>query len=241
VHRDVSIKIGVYDPRALNHPSLEVTQAVIGGFDRAPRIFLVESDNHIQEGLKRLQLWREVFTNRVLPFNLTGDPDTREVMIAGEKVDLSRILYEPNVRVSLHAYRARRGPGQINYGSTLKNLLGIIPDTKKDRFHSRLGVTLVDIMEGIGGIDLAVLDASYACYGKFEAGKPFNRVRTDLLVVGRDIVAVDAVGEALMGRNPMDSPSIAEATRRGLGESDLQKVKVLGESLESVEIELPSQ
>ena len=237
--RDVAIKIGVYDLKNLNYPTLEATRAVVGAFSLAPRVFLAESDNPVQEALKRLQIWKEVFTSRVLPFSLTEDRDTKRVTIAGEQVELSHVLFEPNVLVSFHAYRARRGPGQPYYGTILKNMFGIIPDTNKERFHARLGEALVDMIEAVGGIDLAVIDATYAYYGKFQAGKPYKRIRTDLLIVGRDALAVDAVGAALAGMNPLDSPTLAEAARRGLGQADMRKIKILGEPLERVKIELP--
>ena len=159
-HRNVTIKVGVYDSRGLNYPTLEATKEVVGAFNRAHQVFLVESDNYIQEALKRLQIWKDVFTDRVLPFSLTEDKNVKEATIIGEKLYLSHVLFKPNVRVNLHVFTGSRGAGQTLYGSILKNLLGIIPDVKKERFHDKLGVALVDMMEAIGGLDLAVLDAT---------------------------------------------------------------------------------
>jgi uncharacterized protein (DUF362 family) len=88
-------------------------------------------------------------------------------------------------------------------------------------------------------LDLAVLDATYTYYGKYTEGKPFRKIRTDLLLVGRDAVAVDAVGLALVGVSPMEVPSLAEAARRRLGCADLTRIEVLGESLEKVQIRIP--
>ena len=236
---DVALKVGVYDIRALNYPNLEVMKALVTAFNQAPRIFLVESDNYVDDALKRLQLWKDIFTTRILPFNLSKDRETKEVTIAGEKINLSHILFKPNVFISFHAYRASRGLGRAPHGAILKNLLGVIPDIEKERFHNKLDVALIDIMEVVGGIDLAVLDATYSYYGKFQTGKPLDRIKTDLLIVGRDAVAVDAVGSAIVGRDPLDSPSIVEAAKRGLGQSDLKKIEVLGEPLKSVKVRLP--
>jgi len=155
---DVTIKIGIYDPRALNHPTLETAKAVVGAFDRVHRIFLAESNNSVGGALERLQTLRETFTERVLPFNLSEDENVRDVKVINEKINLSHILYEPYVRVSFHAFRGLRGPGETLYGSMLKNLLGVIPDIKKERFHNKLSVALVDIMEatkrGLGQANL---------------------------------------------------------------------------------------
>jgi len=237
--RDVTVKIGVYDPRVLNHPTLEATQAVVAGFTKARRIFLAESNNHINTALERLRIWKEVFNERVLPFNLSEDRNVREAKIVNEKIYLSHILYKPFVRVSFHAFRGLRGPGEPLYGSALKNLLGTIPDIEKQRFHNQLSTALVDILEAIGGLDLAVLDATYTYYGKFEEGRPLNKMRTNLLILGRDAVAVDAVGIALTGKNPLEIPSLVEATKRGLGQVDMKKIEVRGEAIKDVKIELP--
>lgn len=235
--RDITIKLGVYDPRALNHPTLEATKAVVGVFKDAHQIYLAESDNHVATALERLQLWREVFSHRVLPFSLSEDPEVREVDIAGEIVSLSHILFKPYFRVGFHALRGSRGPGQPLYGSILKNLLGIIPDIRKERFHNKLSVALVDMLEAIGGLDLAVIDATYTYFGSFQRGKPLKRIRTELLIVGKDAVAVDAVGYALVGREPLEIYSLLEAMNRGLGQADLEKIKIEGEPIENVKIE----
>lgn len=237
--RDVTIKIGVFDPRALNYPTVEVTENIVDALDCARQIYLAESDNYCGPALERLQIWRKVFTERVLPFDLSQDEDVRKANIIGEELNLSHILYEPHVRVSFHAFRGMRGSGETLYGSVLKNLLGIVPEIKKDRFHDRLSVALVDLLEAIGGLDLAVLDATYTYYGKFEEGRPMNRIRTNLIVVGRDAIAVDAVGFALVGKNPLDIASMVEATNRGLGQADLNKIEIVGEPIEKAKIELP--
>ena len=239
-NRDVVVKIGIYDARGLQYPTLEATKAVVNAFNHAHHVFLVESDNHIDKALNRLQMWKEAFTKRVLPFSLTEDKNVKEVSIIGEKVNLSQVLFKPNVRVSFHAFKGAGGPDWVQ-GTILKNLLGIIPDTKKERFHDKLGVALVDMMEAIGGLDLAIIDATYTYYGKFEEGKPSDRLKTNLLVIGRDAVAVEAVGCALVDRNPLDTPSLAEAAKRGFGPIDLNKIEILGEPLENVKIKIPRQ
>lgn len=238
-NKDVVIKIGIYNPKNLNYPTIEATRAAVEAFSFAPHVYLAESDNIVDGALERLQIWKEVFTDRVLPFNLSKDSETIRVKIAGEELDLSHILFKPNILVSLHAYRARRGPGQPYYGTILKNMFGVIPDIGKERFHPKLGEALVDIIKTVGGIDLAVIDATYAYYGKFQAGKRYERVRADLLIVGKDALSVDAVGATLAGNNPLDSPTLSEAARLGLGHNDVKKIIILGESLESVKLNLP--
>jgi len=157
--KNVVIKVGVFDPKAETHSTVDVVNAIIKGFDKAPKIFLAESDNYRGKGLERLQIWKALFNERVLPFNLSDDKNTRKVKIADEEIGLSHVLFKPNVFVSTHVLRT------FERGSILKNLLGLIPDPKKARFHKKLDTVLLDAYEATGGIDLAVLDGTYTYRG----------------------------------------------------------------------------
>lgn len=53
-----------------------------------------------------------------------------------------------------------------------------------------------------------------------------NREKVDLLIAGRDGIAVDEVRFSLVGINPLGIGTMAEATNRGLGEDDLSQIKV---------------
>jgi len=222
--RNVVIKLGVFDHKKKNHPTVDVVNAIIDSFNKAPKIFLAESDNYKGKGSERLQIWKTLFTERVMPFNLSEDTDTRETKIADEKIALSHVLFKPNILVSTHALR------KSDVGTILKNLLGLIPDRRKMRFHKKLERTLLDLYEAVRGIDLAVIDAIYT-YSDLTLDKGLN---TNVLVVGRDAVAVEAVGAILVGLDPKKMLLIQEAVKRGLGEGDIEKIRILGKSLESL-------
>ena len=231
--RSVVIKVGVFDHKAETHSTVEVVNAIINGFNKAPEIFLAESDNYRGKGLERLQIWKELFAERVLPFNLSDDKNTRKVKIADEEIGLSHVLFKPNVFVSTHVLRT------FERGSILKNLLGLIPDPKKARFHKKLDTVLLDAYEATGGIDLAVLDGTYTYRGAGampHAGPDSARyrIKTNTLIVGRDAVAVETVGATLVGMNPDKMPVIQEAIKRDLGEGRLEKIDILGTPIEIV-------
>jgi len=64
-----------------------------------------------------------------------------------------------------------------------------------------------------------------------------------LLVSGSDIVAVDAVGSALMG---IDRPAVCTITQgaaAGLGESDITRIDIVGEELKRLKfkVKLPQE
>ncbi|KYK34737.1 MAG: hypothetical protein AYK19_02370 [Theionarchaea archaeon DG-70-1] len=227
--RKVVIKVGIYNPQTGICTTVNTLNSIINSFDKATEVRVVESDSGAGPGLKRLEIWRGCYNDRVVPFNLSDDKDTKAVEIAGESVPLSHIFFEPNTFISTHVPRRYEDAGDedlMNIGSIIKNLLGLIPDTKKYRFHEQLPTALLDIYEAIGGIDLAVLDGTHAFLGW---KKKKSTVSPRVLLVGKDAFAVEAVGAYLVGFDPTEMPVLQEARNRGLGEIDIDKINIIGD------------
>jgi len=232
--RSVVVKVGVFSPKTGQYTTVDVIDALINIFDKAPKIYLVESNSYGGPAPKRLEIWNKVFNERVIPFSLSTDKNTREVKVVDEKAAFSNIVFKPNVFISTHVPRRYQDAGNndmMNIGSILKNLLGLIPDRKKYRFHEKLPTALLDMYEAIGGIDLAVLDGTYTHLG---VKRKRNRIQTNVLVIGRDAISVEAVGAYIVGFDPMEMPVIKEAVNRGLGEGDINKIEILGSSVEGL-------
>ncbi len=226
--RNITIKVGIFDQRNLNYPSVQVVKAVADSFVRSQKIRLAESDNYQGKALDRLQVWNTVFSSKVIPFSLSNDSCMKEVSVCGERIRFSCALFKPNVLVSLHILRK----GQA--GSIFKNLLGLVPDIKKDRFHNNLGDALVDMAQAVGWIDLAVIDGTYSYGGEWKEGIPLEKERKDCLIVGRDPVAVETIGSLIVGEDPLSIPAMVVAKERRLGETNPDKIKVLGEPLKKI-------
>ena len=223
--RPIVVKVGVFSHKADNHTSVSMVKAIIDSFSKAPKIFLAESDNYQGTGSERLQIWKELFTERVVPFNLSGDPDARKVKLADQEMSLSHILFKPNVFVDTHILRT------FERGSILKNLFGCIPTPKKAKFHKTeiFCPLLADIYEATGGIDLALMDGTYLWRGAGDV-----RVRMNTLLVGRDAVAVEAVGATLAGLKTERMPVVQKFMERGLGEGNMENIEIVGTSFESL-------
>jgi uncharacterized protein (DUF362 family) len=224
--RNVVIKVGVFDPKAKHHSSVDVVDAIIKSFDKTRTIYLAESDNYRGTGSERLQIWKKLFSKRVVPFNLSEDKNTRPVKVIEERVRLSHILFKPNVLVSTHVLRT------FERGSVLKNLFGLIPDKKKAKYHG-LGLeqAILDVYEAVGGVDLAVLDGARVALGVMPDSPT---VDANILLVGRDAIAVEAAGAAVVGNNPEKIPIIKQAMDRGLGEGNIDKIKIFGTPIEQL-------
>jgi uncharacterized protein (DUF362 family) len=231
--RPVVVKVGVFSKSGRQHTTVDVINALSNVFDKTSKIYLAESDNYSGPAGKRLEIWNPAYNSRVVPFNLSTDKNTREVRVADERLQLSNMIFKPNVSVSTHVPRRIQGVfGDffLNKGSVLKNLLGLVPDREKARFHEKLPSALLDMYEAIGGIDLAVLDGTYTFLG---AGKRKRRIKTKVILVGRDAVAVETVGAYLVGLDPEENPVIQEAVKRDLGEGDIKRIEILGDSIEN--------
>jgi uncharacterized protein (DUF362 family) len=227
--RRVVVKVGIYDSKTGICTTVNTLQAIVDVFNQAPKILIAESDSGAGPGLERLQIWQECYSDRVVPFNLSEDKETRMVEVAGERVPFAQVLFEPKTFISTHVLRRYEEAGLedlMNLGFGIKNLLGLILDTKKHRFHDWLPIALLDMYEAAGGIDLAVLDATHVYLGRKKKRK---RVSPRLLLVGTDAFAVEAVGGYLVGFNPLEMPVLQEAQKRDLGEIDIKKINIIGD------------
>jgi uncharacterized protein (DUF362 family) len=223
--RTVVVKVGVFSHRADNHTSVSFVDAIIKGFNKAPKVILAESDNYQGTGTDRLQIWKELFSGRVQPVNLSDLKDSEDVTLASQEMKLSKVLFKPNVLVNTHIMRT------FERGSILKNLFGCIPIRKKAKFHKNeiLCQLLADVYEAIGGIDLSIMDGTYLWRGAGDLRVPMNT-----LLVGRDAVAVETVGATLAGLKPEKMPVTQEFVRRGLGVGEIKDIEILGIPLESL-------
>ncbi|UCE95449.1 MAG: DUF362 domain-containing protein [Candidatus Bathyarchaeota archaeon] len=221
----VVVKVGVFSHKADNHTSVSFVDAIINSFSKAPKVFIAESDNYQGTGLERLQIWKELFSERVTPFNLSNLEDVQDVTLAGQKIKLSTLLFKPNIFVNTHIMRT------FKRGSILKNLFGCIPTQKKAKFHKNqiFCSLLADIYEAIGGVDLSIMDGTYLWRGAGDLRVPMN-----ILLAGRDAVAVETVGAILAGLKPERMPVTQEFVKRGLGVGDIENIEIVGTPLESL-------
>lgn len=228
-NRQVVIKVGIYNPKSRNCTTPKIVNSITSSFDRTSKILVVESDSGAGLGLERLEIWNECYKDTVVPFNLSDDKKTGEVEIAGEKVPFSHVLLESNTFISTHVprrYKDNKIAEPMNLGSIIKNLLGLILDKKKVRFHKQLPTALLDLYEAAGGIDLAVLDGTNVYLGYKEKR---ITVSPNILIVGTDAFATEAVGLHLVGFDPLENPVLQGARDRGLGEIDLAKINIVGD------------
>lgn len=118
---------------------------------------------------------------------------------------------------------------------SIKNLKGLIAQDQRTKIHV-LGLhePIVDLFQALKDqVKYAIVDGTYAAnqvkpsgpyYGPIEPGEI---VKMDLIIAGKDPVAVDAVTSRVMGFNPTKIKIISIAAERGLGE--IENIEVIGE------------
>jgi len=112
---------------------------------------------------------------------------------------------------------------------SLKNMKGVITPAWKRRLHADgLNHGIVDLNRVVRP-GLAIVDAIRGtdCNGS-------QLVPVELLIVGNDCVAVDALCTRIMGFDPYEVEHLALAEEAGLGTADLERIEVLGVPLEEV-------
>lgn len=227
--RKVVVKVGIYNPKTGICSTVKTVNAIIAAFDQASEILIVESDSGAGPGQKRLEVWNDCFTEKATPFNLSTDEQTRLVDVADEQIPFAQTLLDPKTFISTHVPRRYEEAGLedlMNQGFVIKNLLGLVLDTNKHRFHNHLATALIDMYEAAGGIDLAVLDATHVFLGW---RKKRVIISPELLIVGKDAFAVEAVSMHLLGFDPTEMPVLQEAQVRRLGEINIDKINIVGD------------
>jgi uncharacterized protein (DUF362 family)/Pyruvate/2-oxoacid:ferredoxin oxidoreductase delta subunit len=129
---------------------------------------------------------------------------------------------------------------------SVKNTFGCVPGLHKSLLHLKhprpnaMSGAIVDVFSLVRPW-LNIMDAVESMDRN---GPSSGRVvRTGLLGASTDAVALDAVLAALVGLDPLKVPVVREAARRGLGEAGLDRIEVVGGSIEEFSIrdfEVPS-
>jgi uncharacterized protein (DUF362 family) len=124
-----------------------------------------------------------------------------------------------NVPVAKHHGLARLSLG-------LKNIMGIMGG-RRGKIHKELSQSLADLNMVVAP-KLTVIDATRILLAHGPQGGNIEDVKTlDTIIASADIVATDAYATTLFDMKPEDIPATVAAHKSGLGEIDLEKIKVV--------------
>ncbi|NWF86225.1 DUF362 domain-containing protein [Candidatus Bathyarchaeota archaeon] len=112
----------------------------------------------------------------------------------------------------------------------MKNMFGLLPDKFKGKYHAKgISKVIVDINTVLKPA-LTVIDGFVGMEGQGPTGG--TPVKMDLIIAGKDVVAVDATAARVMGFEPLEIVHIHKAYKKGLGNID--NIEVLGSKLDDV-------
>jgi len=147
-----------------------------------------------------------------------------------KEVTLPKVVADAQVLIDVPIMKTH---DQCEVTLVLKNLKGILLDKGKRDLHHTYG-----IFDGVADIctikkpAFSVIDAILAMEGLGPAVG--DVIPMGLIIAGQDPVAVEAVGNKIMGFETSENGCIAAAEAQGIGTSDFKKIEVIGESIEKV-------
>ena len=199
------------------------------------KIFVVESDASMTDADKAcratgmLQMCED---NDVKFINLRKEKERVDLEIPDPEV-LHRITV-PKIVADSAIINAAKLKTHSQTGVTLgmKNMFGLLPEKFKAKYHFRnISKVVVDI-NSVLKPSLTVVDGFYALEGPGPvSGYP---VKMDLIIAGRDVVAVDATACRVMGIDSSEIYHIRRAYEKGLGEMRQDRIELVGNRVEEV-------
>ena len=226
------ISTKTYETGATTDP-LVVEALIRKAKEFSDQVFVVESDasmTNADKACKATGMLQICEDNDVKFINLRREKERVQLEIPNPEV--LRTITVPKIVVDSAIINAAKLKTHNVTGVTLgmKNMFGLLPEKFKAKYHFRnISKVVVDI-NSVLKPQLTVIDGFYALEGPGPVSG--NPVKMDLIVAGRDVVAVDSVGCRVMGIDPHEIKHITKAYDRGLGNID--NIELIGERLEDV-------
>lgn len=146
-----------------------------------------------------------------------------------ETVECWELVQQADVIISVPKLKTH---DQTEMTCAIKNLKGLLTDKWKRLEHQEgLFESVIDLLTALKP-KLAVVDAIVCQEG---LGPIFGRpVEMDLILAGKDLVAVDSTCAQLIGYDPGETLLTVNAAARGLGVMNPEEIEIIGEPLDSV-------
>lgn len=151
------------------------------------------------------------------------EPIQRKLALLKDVLDADVYISVPKMKT--HGMTMLSGAVKNNYGlvtGAQKSLLHYI--TKDPDIFVRLLLELYKLKKP----DLVIMDAVLAMEGYGPASKEVHWVNK--ILASNDGLAMEAVQAQIMGINPEDVPTLRLAKGMGLGETEIEKIEVLGDA-----------
>ena len=222
----ILIKPSIYDPSLVGNTEPELVRAIARTFSNLGKVLIIESDNPLRttnEAFEKMG-YMKLATDNVELVNLS-ESSRQEVKMPGhyfETLEMPTPLTKTHFLVNVPTLKIE--PGICTVGGGIKNLFGLIPESDKRHYHSRIDDVLLDLLISFRP-QLTIMDLTRLVIGERE-----NGVTRDIgaVIVSTDPVAVDAFCSDLLGIDPMKVSHLKRAFDLGLGEILVDRMKISG-------------
>jgi uncharacterized protein (DUF362 family) len=226
------ITVKTWDTGATTDPV--VVEAIIKKLKALPvEIFVVESDattTNADKAFKATGMKDMCEENGIECINLRHEKEKVEIKVIDRevlrKIKVPRIVTESAI-ISAAKLKTHRSTG-VTLG--MKNMFGLLPDKFKSKYHLRgISKVIVDVNSVLRPA-ITIIDGFVGMEGRGPVGgKP---VKMDLIIAGKDVVAVDSTACRAMGFDPHEIWHIQKACEKGLG--NIENIELVGDDLENV-------
>ncbi|MGY5880007.1 MAG: DUF362 domain-containing protein [Candidatus Thorarchaeota archaeon] len=222
----ILIKPSIYDPTLVGNTEPELVGAIARVFSNLGHISIIESDNPLRTTSDAFEKmgYTKLASDKVKLVNLS-EIERQTVRISGyhfDSLDMPTLLTKPNFLVNVPTLKLE--PGICIVGGGIKNLFGLIPETDKRHYHSKIDDVLLDLLIAFRP-QLTIMDLTSLVIGNREDG---NVKKIGAVIAGTDPVAVDAFCADLLGIDPMKVSHLKRAFDLGLGEIIIDRMKISG-------------
>ena len=121
--------------------------------------------------------------------------------------------------------------GLVTVTLGMKNLYSFISYQSLHRLHAWVKDVIVDINQ-IYKPSFCVIDGFWGWEGGEAAMSRGQSISANVVIAGKDVVATDAVGALIVGRDPTQIDKLRLANQVGLGVYDPKDIEILGVPLE---------
>ena len=198
-------------------------------------VLVVESDASMTNADKACEatgMKKVCDRNEVKFLNLSREKDRVKLKVPNSET--LKTIKVPRITLSSAIINAAKLKTHRATGVSLgmKNMFGLLPEKMKFKYHLKNMEKVIVDLNTVLAPKFTMIDGFYALEGPGPtSGTP---VKMDLLIAGRDMVAVDATACRVMGIDPDKIYHIKQAYDKGFGEMLEANINVVGSKLDRV-------
>lgn len=217
----------------------------------ASRVIIAEggfSGNAFSKAELALNKYDQIEGVEFLDINAIDKQDSYELtppksLIGGKKLFIPKAYMDADVVITAAKLKTHKLPEAV-ISLSLKNAFGVPAGKVYGGYGYKAGLHNFPLSETILEInkirmpDFAVIDGIVGGEGYGPANN--TAVKSEIVLAGKDLVALDTVALTFMGFQAEKIPHVVLAAKEGLGIDDLSKIKVVGADLASIKMDFKS-